>query len=134
MIAFPKPERGSHVLAREAKRAEYEKDLDAAKKTAKLRDGMRCRWPETHKCRGLLEGAHLEDASLGGAPAPENIISLCAWIHRRGPRTIHGKHLKVEPETERGTDGPCAFYRREQLTDPWTCVGVEIAIGVLRKD
>lgn len=130
----PKPERGGHVLKREEKRHAYEDELDAAKKSAKQRDLFLCRWPEKHKCRGLLEGAHIVDASLGGEPVRGNLISFCAWIHRRGPRTIHSKHLKVEPETDRGSDGPCAFYRRETLDEPWSCVGVETAIHRLRKN
>jgi hypothetical protein len=126
-MLLPKPARGSHVLEREAKRAEYEKALDEAKRRAKRRDGARCRWPEVHKCRGGLEGAHLKDASLGGAPHAMNIVTLCAWIHRSGPESIHGKQLAIEHETAYGADGPLAFYRNG------TCVGVEITIGVLRK-
>lgn len=126
--AQPKPQRGGYVLEREKKRAKYEDELDAAKKSAKLRDGMRCRWPEAHKCRGLLEGAHFVDASLGGLPVRSNIVTLCSWIHRRGPASIHGKQLHIEAETPEHTDGPLAFYR------DGVCVGVEIAIGVLRKD
>lgn len=127
-----KPARGSHVLAREKKRAEYEKELDAAKKSAKLRDSFACRWPELHKCRGLIEGAHLVDASLGGEPVRQNIVCLCAWIHRKGPQSIHGKQLRIETETDRGADGPLSFYR-EDGNGEWTCVGVETAIHVLRK-
>jgi hypothetical protein len=136
-MLFPKPARGSHVLDREKKRAEIEKDEEAAKKSAKLRDGLRCRWPEAHKCRGLLEGAHIfRDKGMGGdhgtVSDTGNLMALCSWIHRRGPQSIHGKQLRVEPETSRGADGPCSFYRLD-ANDEWTCVGVEITIGVLRK-
>ena len=135
MLAQPKPLRGQHVLDREQKRAEYEATLDTAKKAAKKRDGFVCRWPELHKCRGLLEGVHIEDASLGGAPATANIFTCCAWYHRRGPISIHGKTAKVEPEDETlGADGNLAFYTRPSIMDEWTCVGVESAIGVLRKN
>lgn len=128
MKAQPKPPRGQHVLDREAARADYEAKLDAAKKAAKKRDGFVCRWPEVHKCRGLLEGAHLVDASLGGLPERKNIVTLCAWIHRRGPASIHGKQLHLEVETADEADGPLAFYR------DGLCVGVETAVGVLRKN
>lgn len=133
MPAIPKPLRGQHVLDLEAVRAEYKKTLEGAKKSAKLRDSFACRWPEIHKCRGLLEGAHLIDASLGGEPIRSNIICLCAWIHRRGPQSIHGKQLRIEPETEHGADGPLSFYR-EDGNGEWTCVGVETAVHVLRKN
>ena len=131
--AIPKPVRGDYILEREKKRAGYEKELADAKKSAKLRDGFTCRWPEVHKCRGLLESAHYVDASLGGRPVRSNLICVCAWIHRRGPQSIHGKTLKVEPETPHGMDGPCAFWKRATVHDEWICVGVEIQIGVLRK-
>lgn len=132
MPACPKPLRGQHVLDREEKRAEYETVLDLAKKAAKIRDSYACRWPELHKCRGLLEGAHLIDASLGGEPVRSNIVCLCKWIHRGGPQSIHGKQLRIEPETEQGADGPLSFYREDSKGE-WTCVGCETAIHVLRK-
>jgi len=138
MPAIPKPLRGSHVLARETARAEIEKAEDLAKRLAKVRDHYVCRWPELHKCRGLLEGAHIfEDKKMGGDHGrlsdTSQIMSVCMWIHRTGPVSIHSKQLKVEPETSFGADGPCAFYRRETLLDPWVCVGVESSIGVVRK-
>lgn len=139
MPAIPKPARGSYVLEREKKRAEIETAEEAAKKEAKLRDGFRCRWPVQHKCRGILEGVHIfEDKKMGGDHGrlshTSELMALCGWLHRLGPVSIHGKTAKVEPETERGADGPCAFYSRATVHDDWTCVGVEVAIGVLRKD
>jgi len=139
MPAIPKPARGAFQLEREKTRADIEKAEEAAKKLAKKRDGFVCRWPEAHKCRGLLEGAHIfEDKGMGGDHGTVsdtwNLMALCAWLHRRGPATIHGKLLKVEPETPDGADGPCSFWRRATIQDEWTCVGVETAIGVLIKN
>jgi hypothetical protein len=138
-MLLPKPARGSHVLAREAKRKELEDLEDAAKKRAKARDLFTCRWPEKHTCRGHLEGVHVfEDKKMGGDHGrlsdTTQIMAFCYWLHRGGPMTMHSKHLKVEPETDRGADGPCAFYKRETLDEPWTCVGVETAIHRIRKN
>jgi hypothetical protein len=108
-----KPRRGSAVLERE-KREATETDAEiAAKKAAKERDGWRCRWPERHKCRGGLEAAHIRDASLGGEAAARNLISICAWIHRRGPESIHSKDLRVQPVSKTaGANGPVKCYRK----------------------
>lgn len=138
MIGIPKPLRGQHVLDRDEERAQVERAESAAKIAAKKRDRYTCRWPEAHVCRGMLEGAHIfEDKKMGGDHGrlshSRELMAVCSWIHRRGPHSIHGKQLKVEPETDQGADGPCAFYRRETLLDEWSCVGVETAIHVLRK-
>jgi hypothetical protein len=116
--AQPKPERGTAQLAREKVKAERKATEDEAILAAKQRDGFRCRWPEAHKCRGGLEGAHVfQHRGMGGNPAgdrttPELILPLCAWMHRRGPESIDGKQLKVEALTDQGTRGPCVFYRQ----------------------
>jgi hypothetical protein len=107
VIGFPKPQRGSGILAREQRRAALDAAEIEAKTAAKQLDGYRCQWPEKHKCRGGLEAAHIVDASLGGDMHPRNLVSLCAWIHRRGPESIHSKDLKVD-----GQRGSWKFYRK----------------------
>jgi hypothetical protein len=62
---IPKPQRGSWKLEREQRKSGNDAEELAAKKAAKAQDG-RCRWPERHKCRGGLEGAHVIDKSRGG--------------------------------------------------------------------
>jgi hypothetical protein len=108
----PKPSRGSLILEREAAAAKALEIERREKAAAKKRDG-RCRWPEKHTCRGgELEAAHIEDASLGGALDRQNLVTLCPWVHRRGPASIHGKQLRIDVETERGADGPLSFWRK----------------------
>jgi hypothetical protein len=109
-----KPVRGSKVLAKEKAVAEETAEERLAKKDAKARDMNRCRWPEPHKCRGGIEGAHVKDKSTGGRASnvPQNILTVCAWIHRRGPVSIHGGDYEIEPLTKLGTNGPIAVYRR----------------------
>lgn len=117
-----KPAKGTVVLEREKARATRKAQRRAAVDEAKARDGYLCRWPERHKCRGLLEGAHIIDSSLKGPDEPWNIVSLCAWVHRRGPESIHGKQLKVQMETTEGANGPLSFWRQtgevDQLGQP----------------
>jgi len=126
-----KPMRGAGVLEREAARAAERTAEATAIKEAKAREGYRCRWPEEHTCRGLLEGAHLVDKSRGGENVRHNIWAVCAWLHRRGPESIHGKQLKVDAETERGTDGPLSFWRQ---TGEYDALGQPIYYLVGRED
>lgn len=107
-----RPDRGAAILQREADdtaRLTREREIAAA---VKRRDG-RCRWPEAHKCRGLLEATHIVDKSLGGETSLENEVLLCAWIHRRGPESIHGKQLKIEKDTPAGAQGLLSFWRQD---------------------
>ena len=133
-----KASRGSLVLEREqaAKDAEALEKREKAK--ARKRDkravgGLGCRWPEPHICRGGVEAAHLVDKSRGGANAAENLVSLCAWLHRRGPESIHGKQLKIEKETSAGADGPLSFWRKT-LDGTFYLVKREIAPGIIERD
>lgn len=138
--ALAKPKRGSASLAREQADAQREANRKAVAKQVKQRDSYRCRWPEAHKCRGgPLEAAHIKDLSLRGVTVATNEITFCPWIHRRGPESIHGKELKVEPETSAGANGPCSFWRQtgeyDALGQPvYYLVARERAIGVVEKD
>lgn len=113
-----KPRRGTALLDREATKQARKNREDEVIADAKRLDGYRCRWPEAHKCRGGLEGAHVfQHRGMGGNPAGDRttvdkILTVCAWIHRRGPETIDGGDLEVEAETPQGTRGPCSFWRR----------------------
>jgi len=109
----PKPSRGQRVLDKEERDAKAKKHELEIKKLVKLRDG-RCRWPEAHKCRGVLEAAHILDASLGGEMTTANLVTLCAWIHRRGPESIHGKQLDIDIEDiKKGANGPLSFWKQD---------------------
>lgn len=134
-----KPAKGSHVLEREAKRNRLVALEDAAKKAAKIRDGYKCRWPSEHVCRGDLEGAHIfEDKKMGGDHGRLSksswLLTVCAWIHRRGPESIHGKDLRVTADTPKGADGPCSFWKKEKGAHRFTLVAREVRIGQLERD
>jgi len=131
-VAVPKPIRGQRLLDKDA-RAKEAKAIEAReKKAAKRRDGGRCRWPEKHFCKGGMESAHIRDASLGGDMHRSNLVTLCAWLHRRGPVSIHGKQLYIEPQTAVGADGALAFYQ-QGVDGNMYLVAREVAVGVLEK-
>lgn len=139
--ALQKPRRGSLALEREERSAVRLAKEDAAKWAAKARDFHRCRWPEAHKCKGFLEGAHLVPKGMGGDPSllrtsRAGIVTLCAWIHRRGPETLEHHELKIEPETPAGADGPLSFWRRrdEAGSSTYHLVARERSIGVIERD
>src|SRR5688572_16665815 len=134
-----KPKRGAAILAREKADAEREAHEREIAKQVKTREGFKCRWPEKHKCRGGLEAAHILDKSLGGATSTENELAVCAWIHRRGPASIHGKELRVDKESGLGANGPLSFWKQsgeyDALGQPiYYCVARERSIGVVEKD
>lgn len=134
-----KPKRGAAILEREKADAEREAHEREIAKAVKVRDGYKCRWPEKHKCRGGLESAHIIDKSLGGPTSTENELAVCAWIHRRGPASIHGKELRVDKESGLGADGPLSFWRQtgeyDALGQPiYYCVARERSPGVVEKD
>lgn len=136
---MPKPQRGSGLIERAHRKAQSKAEERAAIAEAKIRDGYRCRWPESHVCRGGLEGAHIQDKSLCGPNVVENIVSVCAWIHRRGPESIHGKQLKVEKESPLGADGALSFWRQDggfdALGQPtYACVARERTPGIVERD
>jgi hypothetical protein len=130
--ALQKPVRGSLVLERDQRKAEAKAERRDATAEAKARDGYRCRWPEAHTCRGLLEGAHIKDKSTYPELAADsgNIITLCAWIHRRGPASIHKKQLKVEAVTAAGAWAGLSFWRQ---TGEYDALGQPIYYEVCRE-
>lgn len=131
-----KPERGSGVLAKEARRAEIEAHERAVKQRTKRRDGG-CRWPEASDCRGILEGAHIEAKGMGGDHGERthtgNVVTLCLWHHRKGPASIHSPNGRIDCETDAGADGPLSFWRRGS-DGGWFCVGRERSVGVIERD
>lgn len=124
----PKPSAGAFKRERHARVTAEQTAEKNAKRDAKARDGHKCRWP--HKCHPAdrLESAHLVDKSLGGENTPENLITVCLAVHQ-GPNSIHAKTRLIEPLTERGANGPCAFYEANESGE-MIHVASEKAVGV----
>lgn len=137
-LTTQKPPRGTYKLEKERLRKEAEDKEIARKNEAKHRDGWACRWPEKHKCRGILEGVHIfEDKKMGGdrglVSETWNLMALCSWIHRSGPVSIHSKDLWVEPLTDKYADGDCEFWRRGADGVPYSVGKENGGIGVLER-
>ncbi len=134
--ASPKPAKGTARLARIAKRLELKARERDVKDNVRKRDGIGCRWPNCKYWRlGIrVEAAHYEDAGMGGDPTgarmtEANLIRLC-FIHHQGEKSIHSKDRRIDPMSDKGMGGPCAFYVKAD-GGRWIVVGVEQEPGVL---
>lgn len=129
----PKPPRGQRVLDKEDSDAKAKSRELEVKKVVRLRDA-RCRWPEKHKCRLGYECAHVKDASLGGEMVAENLILVCAWIHRRGPESIHGKQLRVEVDAIDPLRGPLFTFWKQDGAGAYYLIARETAPFEFERD
>jgi hypothetical protein len=134
--AFFKGPRGKATLDKEkAAREETAAEL-LVKADVKARDRT-CRCPLRHKCRGGMEVIHWKDRSLGGEFSTRNLWLGCAFVHRTGPVSIHGKDIEIEPLTKKGLDGPCAWWLLK-YPEGWgkpkrTLIARESAVGVVER-
>lgn len=127
--AQPKPCKGSALIARRDRQRAIRAHEAREKAKVRARD-VRCRWPECANCRDYkprLEAAHLDDKGMGGdhgeRTQADRMILLCFLTHQ-GPRSLHSGDLRIEPLTERGTDGPCMFLEASEQHG-WRVVHVE---------
>ena len=116
--APPKPFKGSLLLTRQAKKRQVKAYEDAEKQAVRVRDGGRCRWPGCRSAKSIrLDVAHLNDKKMGGdhgtRSSRDQMMLLCVFCHQ-GRHSLHSKDKRVEPLTTDGTNGPCAFYERQE--------------------
>lgn len=129
--ACHKPAKGSALMARRERQKAIRSHEDAEKRKVRVRD-VTCRWPNCPNCRTYkprLEVAHLDAKGLGGdhgvRTRADRMVLICFLSHQ-GPRSLHSGDLRIEPLTERGTDGPCLFLATDEQKG-WCVVGVEEA-------
>jgi hypothetical protein len=123
-------------LAHRAKSKQNRAEEDRLKRESKKRDRYTCRWPHC-VCRTErypLESAHwARHKGSGGDPklirtTLDGLVTLC-FLRHQGAVSLHSGDLKIEPLTDRGASGPCAFFVRD--VKGWELVARETAIGVL---
>lgn len=129
-VTFPKPERGSALLARKAKRRAIDAEEKKNKREVRKQD-RGCRWPfcDCRKWKLRTEVAHVLDKSLGGGNEIENLMELCFRKHQ-GPISLHSGDLKIEPQTPKGTRGPCDFYQLNREAGRFELWASERQVGV----
>lgn len=138
MTAFPKPAKGSALIARKARRMELDEYEDARKAVVRLRDRV-CRWPKCERCRRFkklrLEVAHVVQAKgmsgdRTGERSQADRMMLLDWItHAEQER--HEKD--VVPLTDAGTAGPCEFWAEDENHQKYL-VARELAPGIYERD
>jgi hypothetical protein len=112
---FPKPRRGDALLERRTKRAATVRAEQAEMQAALKRDGRKCRWPGCiYAAKKLpIDACHVvQHRGMGGNPRGDRttrnqIMTLCRIHHGK----VDARELSVEPKTDAGTDGACAFFR-----------------------
>lgn len=121
--ALQKPLKGEYVLERkraERQHKEREREVMAA---VKAEDGHRCRVPGCRYSLLRVEVAHEKHRGMGGNPTedrtvPEVLIALCLRHHQAYDKG----DLEIEPRTERGLRGPCAYTDHSS--------GLPVSLGV----
>lgn len=84
--------------------------------------------------RFTLEVSHQRHKGMGGNPEGDRSIAelmmlLCAWRHRSGRWAVDRGNVKWEARTERGADGPVAWYLA--TAKGWELIALESAVQVL---
>lgn len=153
---YTRPNWKTSRTATKKKKVAAKKDLDAKedqhKRTAKKRDGHRCRFPLCG-CRKLglalearLESSHHVHKGMGGDPTGERslpwlLVTLCKHRHQDGAVSIHKGTLRPRFLTSRAYDGIIAWqidldllkHRREGSRPcgvaQWFEVARETAVG-----
>jgi hypothetical protein len=116
-MLFPKPAKGSSLIDRKERRKAIEA-AEEREKDAVRADDRRCRWPQCENCRRYkprLEVAHLEAKGYGGdhgTRSDRTQMVLLDYLTHQGADGLEQHGRRIVPLTERGTRGPCEFWRR----------------------
>ena len=138
-----KPARGTALLERKARvqanRQHGRREMGAAKRRDAAACRGRCRIPFCAWLKLKPVAAHvLRHRGMGGDPkGTRTRRDLCMGVCPPHHEMIDRKDLRVTPLTERLTDGPCSFERREWVsasTAPWLQIAVEIRPGLLERE
>lgn len=137
----PRPAKGDALIEARGKRNAIRTREKKEKAIVRAADKV-CRWPHCENCRDFkprLEVAHMEPKGSGGdhgVRTRADLMILLDFLTHQGSKGLERGERFIEPLTDRGTRGPCAFYVKQYSeTKPgewsWHCVGVERSAGVL---
>lgn len=136
-----RPAKGTDLIDRRKKRNTIRNDEKKEKALVRARD-KQCRWPHCENCRNYkprLEVAHMEPKGSGGdhgVRTRADLMILIDFLTHQGSDGLERGERFIEPLTDAGTNGACAFYVKvysETKPGEWTwhCVGVERSVGVI---
>ena len=129
--------KGSALIERKERRREIEAH-EAREKDAVRSDDKRCRWPHCENCRAYkprLEVAHLDAKGYGGdhgLRSDRTQMILLDYLTHQGRDGLEQHGRRIVPLTERGTRGPCEFWRKGK--EGWYLVARESAPFVYERD
>ena len=135
---IPKPAKGSALVERRTNQKATKAYEEAEKAKVRARD-RQCRWPHCANCRTLkprLEVAHRIAKGMGGdhgIKSSADQMILLDFLTHQGADGLEQHGRKIEPLTDRGTDGPCSFWLADGVGG-WILVAEETAIGVYARD
>lgn len=135
---FPKPSKGSYLIERKERRKSVEAHEDAEKDAVRAADGY-CRWPHCEHCRRYkprLEVAHLDAKGFGGdhgTRSDRTQMILLDYLTHQGSDGLEQHGRRIVPLTDRGTRGPCEFWRKDPSAG-WYLVARESAPHVYERD
>lgn len=131
--AEARPPKGEYRLKQKADKRKLKAEEDAVMAEAVKRDHGKCRWPRCRFKVLKVSAAHLEHRGMGGNPSLDRterhkLIAMCVRHHDQfDGRTL--PFIDVQPTTDQGTDGLCAFYV-QLASGEWQHVATEKAIGI----
>jgi hypothetical protein len=134
-MSFPKPSRGSALVASRLRRRERKAAEDAVMRAAKQRDGHRCRFPWCD-FRGLelpLDACHVRHRGMGGNPSGDRTATtdqLICFCRRHHGLYDAGTHFDIQPQTPKGCDGPVDFTAPHGDSGRWEVFAAETIIGI----
>lgn len=138
-----------HKITRLKQRREVRAKLKDAKAESKARD-LRyrggCSWPRADHdtpnrvCLGGLESAHKVAIGMGGdkdgsRTRPEELLTVCRWIHQDSPDALERHGRAWEGLTEDQANGPVIFSRRVETPEGSAFVEIarERSMGILER-
>jgi len=136
VTGFPKPLRGTALLARRKRRADQVKAEKREMHAALVRDKMQCRlgklceFAYRHKVLPV-DPCHQVHRGMGGNPkldrtTRQTVIALCRPAHGQWDAGI----IEFDPLTDVGFDGPVAFYRKHPESGKMLQIGAEAGARV----
>ncbi len=138
--AFQRPAKGTALMDARQRRHDRTAAEAREKDRVRVRDRI-CRWPHCENCRRFtprLEVAHLDAKGMGGDPrgavtTADQMVLLDYLTHQSGIYSLEQHGRRIEPLTDRGTDGPCEFWQSDGRGG-WYLVARERAPFVYEKD
>lgn len=133
MIGFPKPIKGAALLERRERSASRRSNEQKIMQQAKRRDGNVCRIPRCeYRTKDLpIDCCHMRHRGAGGNPSGDRTVTPLLFAACRIHHGLYDRgELDVQPQTDRGADGPMDWLMPNPITGRMEVFASEKSIGV----